>query len=112
MKVEVRSDKPISDAVLNAVVTDVEAALSRHADRLTRVEVHLKNIGAEATTKPLECRIEARPRRQDPVAVSHSAATRHELVDGAARKLNRLLESMFGRQDSTKGGPSASGLPT
>lgn len=111
MKVEVSSDKPISESLRNAVVTAVEAGLEHHAERLTRAEVHLRNVDAHATGKTPECNLEARPASRDPVVVKHSASTVDESVAGAADKMDRLLDSLFGRLDSHRG-PSASGQPT
>ena len=112
MKTEVSSDKPIADAELSSVVRAVEVGLARFKDRLTRAEVHLKNLeGPRPTTGP-ECTLEVRPASRAPVAVSHTASTYSESVKGAVRKMERLLESTFGRSDSPRSRPSASGQPT
>jgi hypothetical protein len=112
MIVEVSCDKPISDAVLRSVVSAVEAGLARHQARLTRAEVHLKNLDGAGAVRPVQCTLEARPASRDPVVVSHEAAGLDEVVEGAVEKMDRLLGSLFGRLDSPRGGPSASGLPT
>jgi len=112
MKIEVSTDKPIPDTVLGQVVAAVEAGLARHKERATRAEVHLKNTGGGSPTMPMECKIEVRPAGRDPVVVSHEAASLGEAVAGSAGKMERRLESLFGRLDSTRGGASASGQPT
>ena len=57
-----------------------------------------------------QCIMEARPAGMQPVAVTHAAATVEQAVDGAAQKLNRLLDSTFGRlNDRKKGGGSFAG---
>jgi len=112
MKVEISSDKPITQATFDMLVAVVESGLSRHQDRLTRAEVHLKGVGADGPTKLLECRLEVRPAGRDPVVTSNESASLDDSVSGAAGKMDRLLGSLFGRLDSTRGGVSASGEPT
>lgn len=112
MNVEVSSDKSITDATLGTVVSAVETGLTRHKDRLTRAEVHLKNVGVKGAARPIGCTIEVRPAGRDPVVASHEAESLDEAVDGAAGKMDRLLESLFGRLDSNRDGTSASGQPT
>lgn len=112
MKVEVSSDKPIAESLRGSVVDAVLAGLDHYVGRLTRAEVHLRNVDGSATGKSPECRLEARPAGRDPVAVSQEAANVEDAVSGATAKMDRLLDSLFGRLDSHRGGPSASGQPT
>lgn len=112
MKVEVSTDKPVADTVLDSLVNAVKSGLGRHEKRLTRAEVHLKNVEVEVRARLIECKLEVRPASHDPVVVRHEAASLDEVVKAAAVKMNRLLESLFARLDSTRGGVSASGLPT
>jgi len=112
MKVEVSSDKPITAPVLGMVASTVEAGLARHMGRLTRAEVHLKNVAVQGPATPLECRLEVRPAGRDPIFAGHEAASLDEAVAGATEKMDRQLESLFGRLDSTRGGASASGQST
>lgn len=111
MKVEVHSQTPISDATITTVASAVEAGLGRFSERLTRTEVHLKNLGHTKPTLQPECRLETRPANRDPVSVSNHAAALDDAVKGAVEKMTRLLDSTFGRIDAPVG-PSASGLPT
>ncbi len=113
MKVEVSCDTPITEAVLNGVVTAVEDGLARFRDRLTRVEVHLKDVDhTNHRDMNTLCNLEARPASSQPVFVSHRGPSLEESVEGAIGKMDRHLDTIFGRSDSPRGGPSASGLPT
>lgn len=76
----------------------VQHALERFADRLTRVEVFIKDLNADKGGVDKRCVIEARPSGQDPVAVEHDAEGIGEAVGGAAKKLQRLLDHKFGKQ--------------
>jgi ribosome-associated translation inhibitor RaiA len=103
MKIIVNTDKNVEgSADLNErTEAEVASALTRFEDRLTRVEIHLRNESAGRTTgEDFRCLIEARPAGLDPVAVTHHAATDVEARHGAVDKLERLLSSSFERLES------------
>ncbi len=106
MQVEVTTDRTVkgSDELIGEVEAEVGAALSRFSERLTRVEVHLgdENAGKHGSDDK-RCTLEARPAGQQPVAVTHHAATPDEALRGALKKLQKLLDSKFGRLDDRKG---------
>jgi len=106
MQTEVTTDHNVegSDELIRQVVAEVDAALARFSDRLTRVEVHLgdENAGKSGTADK-RCMLEARPAGQQPVAVTHFDASVSEALTGALRKLGNLLESKFGRIDDRRG---------
>ena len=109
MQVQVNTDDGVEgrEELIGRVGAEVAAALSRFADWLTRVEVHLgdENAGKSGAADK-RCMMDARPAGQQPVAVTHKAATLEEACDGAAEKLGNLLESKFGRLDDRKGAAS------
>jgi hypothetical protein len=100
MQIQVNSDRSVEvDASLTEFVqTDVSQVLQRFDGRITRVEVHLSDINGEKSGKPdKRCLMEARPTGRDPVVVTDEALTVELAVQGAARKMQRLLTSTFGR---------------
>lgn len=85
------------------VATRIEAMmrekLARFEDRLTRVEVHVRDVnGAKHGADDKECMVEARPRGGKPIGVHGKA----DKVDDAARKaantLAQRLERHFGKE--------------
>ena len=83
------------------VEADLAESLARFKDRLTRVEVHLRDESAGRTTgDDVRCLLEARPAGADPVAVTHHADTFEKAIQGATEKLVALLSSRFDRLDS------------
>ena len=54
--------------------------------------------------------MEARPAGQQPVAITHKAATLEEACNGAVHKLLKLLEHKFGRLHYHKGADSIRGV--
>ena len=109
MKIQVNTDSNIdgNDELTQRVEAEFETVLSRFGDRLTRVEVHLRDdVAGRSDGTDIRCLVEARPARQQPVAVTHHAATPEEAYSGAAQKLKNLLESSFGRLGDHKGAES------
>ncbi|MFV1957814.1 MAG: HPF/RaiA family ribosome-associated protein [Planctomycetota bacterium] len=87
----------------------VLAILGHLTERLTQVEVHMKDTNAHKQGIDKRCVIEARPRGMDPVAAEHEAAEARDALVGAGKKLENLLTSRFGRRDAhpPRGGPRA-----
>jgi hypothetical protein len=109
MQIQVNTDDSVEgrDALLIQVEAAVEAALGRFGDQLTRVEVHLSDVNSgRGGSEDKRCMMEARPAGQQPVAVTHNAASLVEAYEGAAGKLQNLLQSRFGKLNNTKGAPS------
>jgi len=100
MQIQVNTDKTIErhaglDDHVNTVVT---AAISRFAEQITRVEVHLSdNNGHKSDDGETRCMMEARVTGYQPVAVSAHAATLHQAISAAADKLKRAIDSTLGR---------------
>jgi ribosome-associated translation inhibitor RaiA len=85
-----------------ALAADVEAtvrhALERFADRITRVEVHLSDENSHKHgSDDKRCLMEARIAGRQPTAVTHHAEDLAKSVAGAADKLKRALETVFGK---------------
>ncbi|MGG5819884.1 HPF/RaiA family ribosome-associated protein [Falsiroseomonas sp. HW251] len=86
----------------------VEAAiaegLSRFADHLTRIEVHLEDVNAgKGGPADKRCMIEARPTHHQPVAVTHQAPTIPLALDGAIEKAWKALDKALASRTDHKG---------
>lgn len=106
MLVQINSDNEIDagKAVTAALEADVRRRLDRYAPRLTRVEVHLRDLAAgDGAGDDKQCTIEARPMGLDPLTASATAATVTLATSGAADKLLIVLERSFGKLTSRKG---------
>ena len=121
MQINVRTDDNIvgSAELIESVQAEVTAALDRFGDRITRVEVHLRDANAGKTgARDKECMMEARLTGRAPVAVNEAADSLGQAVTGCAEKIARLIDSTLGRirdsrrRDSVRGqesvGPGAS----
>ena len=111
MHVEVSTDTRTA-ADIAGVTAAIEAGLSRYKERLTRVEVHLRDVNGPKGGRDCRCALEARRAGRQPVAVTSEAHSYDDAVKGAVKKMSSLLTTVFGRGDDVKGGPSASGRPT
>ncbi len=100
MQIQINSDKNIlMHAKLSGLIeAELHRILSRFEDQLTRIEVHLSDEnGDKSGPQDKRCILEARPRHYPPVTVSNEAADIQTAVSGAAAKMQRLLETTFGR---------------
>jgi ribosome-associated translation inhibitor RaiA len=107
MQVQVNTDANIKGHVelIRLVEAEVRHTLSRFADQIMRVEVHLTDEnGAKHGRTDKRCMMEARCSGRPSVAVSDESATIEGAFHGAAKKLQRLLESHLGKSDAHKGG--------
>lgn len=103
MKIQVDTDRTVegSEGLVAMVETEVQSALGRFEDRLTRVEAHLgEETGEKKRGGPdKQCLLEARPAGMQPVAVTGSGDTLERACRDATRKMQDLLSSRFGRID-------------
>lgn len=105
MQIQVNTDHHIEgrEALAAHVKSVVEHALGRSSDRVTRVEVHLGDEhGRKGGKGDKRCVMEARLQGRDPLAVTEHADTLHQAIDGASRKLTRMVESTIERMHDHK----------
>jgi ribosomal subunit interface protein len=100
MKIQINTDNNIegSDELTQQTQAVVKSALERFAEQITRVEVHLSDENSShkgGTDK--RCVMEARLEGMQPVVVTDEAETMDEAVNGAADKLEKLLDHELGR---------------
>ena len=101
MKIQLNSDKTIAvDARLTRFVEgEVNRVLSRFAERLTRVEIHLSDVDNRKTGQAdKRCLIEVRPAGARPLSVSAKATKLGSAVGEALGKMQRSLTTFFGRR--------------
>ena len=102
MQIQVNTDNFIhgDERVIEVAEAAVETDLGRFSDRLTRVEVHLKDQNADKHgPQHIRCTMEARPRGLGPIAAHHDAADIPAALKGAAKKLRGRLSSEFEKLD-------------
>ncbi|AGA25669.1 HPF/RaiA family ribosome-associated protein [Singulisphaera acidiphila] len=102
MQIQVSTDNHIkgSDEFFQKVSAEVERGLSRFAEQITRVEVHLSDVnGPKGGGDDKRCLLEARLAGRQPIAVTHEAATVDEAIVEACEKMERSIESLLGRLD-------------
>lgn len=104
MKIQVNTDHHIhnDERLQEYVEATVTGTLGRFREQVTRVEVHLSDENGSERGGPDDkrCMMEVRVEGQAPSAVTHHAATVRESIDGAANKLERVLDSLFGKARS------------
>ncbi|MEM9378786.1 MAG: HPF/RaiA family ribosome-associated protein [Planctomycetota bacterium] len=75
----------------------VDRELGRFYERLTRVELSLRDENGAKGGVDTRCLIEVRPRGFDPLTAEDIATNAGEAVSGAVKKLERVLDSRIGK---------------
>lgn len=116
MLIKVTTDNHIQggDELRQLVESAVQHALKRFASRVTRVEAHLSDESSHAKSRGNDkrCKLEARLAGLQPIAVHHDGDTIKQAIDGAADKLEKILDRTLGRLHDSQDRISASGEPT
>lgn len=100
MQVQVNTGNNVtgSEGLTREVEAVVEDALGRFRDQITRVEVHLNDVnGKKPGDDDNRCMMEARLEGLQPISVTDRAATLDQAISGAAKKLQRSLDSALGK---------------
>jgi len=100
MQIQINTDNNIdgSDELTQQTQSVVESALERFAEHITRVEVHLSDENSSHKGgNDKRCVMEARFEGRQPVAVTDHAENIEQAVNGAADKLEKLLDHELGR---------------
>jgi len=100
MKIQINTDNNIEsgDELTLQTRATVESALERFSEHITRVEVHLSDEnGSHKGGADKRCVMEARLEGMQPVAVTDQADHIEQAINGAADKLERLLDHELGR---------------
>lgn len=83
----------VPDALRGFVEKNLNDVLKHFVERLTRVEVHLKDLNSKQKNGvDKHCLLEARPRGLDPIVAEHNAPEFRDAVHEAALKLERALQ--------------------
>jgi ribosomal subunit interface protein len=83
----------------------VNTALHRFGEKVTRVEAHLSDANSTSRTghADVHCTLEAHIVGLDPVVAKEQADTAHQAIDGAVRKLKRVVGAAIGKHDPRSG---------
>ncbi|CUH67667.1 hypothetical protein TG4357_03139 [Thalassovita gelatinovora] len=99
MQIQINTDHNIQGddrvaEVCEQIVTDALAPIS---SRLTRVEVHIKDIRGPKGGEDIRATVEARPEGLRPYAAHHDATDIKVALRQAAKKLKQRLDAEFGK---------------
>lgn len=101
MQVHVSTDNHIAgrERLANYVTSVVEDSLSHFRQRITRVEVHLRDEnGHKPGGDDKRCVMEVRLEGRKPIAVSHASGSMDGAISGTASKLKRLVSDTLKRK--------------
>jgi ribosome-associated translation inhibitor RaiA len=106
MQVTVNSDHNITgdESVTARVEAILADSIERFANRITRVEAFLSDANSSKHgARDKRCVLEARIAGAQSVVASNEAPTVLEAIEGAANKLERVLEHTLGKQEARSG---------
>lgn len=83
-----------SDAIVTWAEERIRAQLGHLTEKLTRVEVHLRDDNSAAKSSPDDkrCTMEARIAGRRPLAVEHTGGDMYQVIDETAGKLSRAVK--------------------
>ncbi|QFT78800.1 HPF/RaiA family ribosome-associated protein [Erythrobacter sp. THAF29] len=108
MQFQFNSDSSVmgTENVAERIEAAVRTKLARFEDRLTRVEVHVRDVnGAKHGADDKECTMEARPRGGRPIGVSERASKVDDAARKAANTMAQRLERVLGKEERHKHDP-------
>jgi ribosome-associated translation inhibitor RaiA len=100
MQIQINTDNhiPMHAALSTSIEAELHRVLDRFEGHLTRIEVHLSDENGEKSgAQDKRCLLEVRPKKYPSLTVTDDSAEIHTAVSGAANKMQRLLETTFGR---------------
>jgi hypothetical protein len=78
----------------------IQDYLSKFADRITRVEMHLGDLNGSKGGPDKRCMLEARMANLQPIAVTHHAETVQLAIDGALERLDHAISHAIGKRET------------
>lgn len=102
MQVQFNSDSSVmgTENVAERITAAVREKLSRFEDRLTRLEIHVRDVNSSKQgADDKQCTIEARPRGGKPIGVTGHAGKVDDAARKAASTLAQRLERHFGKSE-------------
>ena len=99
MQIQVNAgDVQSSEAIVNHVTQEVENAMRNLKKRVTRVEVHLRDINGHKGGVDKRCLMEARIAGKKPLAVECDATDLYVAISEASGKLERAVTRSIERE--------------
>lgn len=103
MQIQLNSDNhtPLGADGAAELESVIEQRLSRVADRITRVEVHVSETTSGASLK--RCSVEIRPTGMEPLTATAEGTTFEKAATGATTKVMTALDRQIGKTTNRKG---------
>ncbi len=114
MQIQINSDRNIAmhARLSRHIEANLHRTLARFGHHLTRIEVHLTDEnGVKSGAQDKRCLLEARPKHHPSLTVTADSADIQTAVSGAAGKLQRLLETKYGRMTDRHRGETPRIIP-
>lgn len=100
MHIQFNTDSSVEgrDSLFARIRPDVEKALARFAEHITRLEIHVTDVNAhKGGDDDLRAVVEVRREGKQPITATNTAPSAREAVKGATEKVARALDSDIGK---------------
>ena len=105
MLIQVNTDNRVegAEAANAAIEARIRDRLARFADRLTRIELHIRDVDGDRNGgQGMEATLEARPAGGQPIVVNAQASSIDSAVADVVRKAVDILNRAFEKQDAVR----------
>lgn len=105
MLIQVNTDNRVegTEAANAAIEARIRERLARFADRLTRIELHIRDVDGDRNGgQGMEATLEARPAGGQPIVVNAQASSIDSAVADVVRKAVDILNRAFEKQDAVR----------
>jgi ribosome-associated translation inhibitor RaiA len=106
MHIEINTDNHLQtdESVVRHVHQVIDGTLARFNSQVTRIEVHLHDTNAEKKgSGDKHCLMEAKIEGRPALAASENAQTLAAAITGAAKKLQRVIDTDLGKLADQRG---------
>jgi ribosomal subunit interface protein len=99
MQIQINADDiQVSEFLANRIEDEVRKALKHVAERVTRVEVHVRDENGPKAGVDKRCMMEARLAGEEPVAVNAESDDMYAAVHQSAEKLEKAVGRRLDRE--------------
>jgi ribosome-associated translation inhibitor RaiA len=112
MQIQLNSAQGVamSPALEQHINQQLQSVQTRFGEKLTRIEVYLTDVNGPKGGVNKQCKLEARPRGGDPLMAESLHENAYDAVSGAAKRLETVLGSHFGKLERRPSGGRQSPL--
>ncbi len=105
MQIQINSPhETVSPTFSEHIENNIQSVLGPYENRLTRVEIHFKDLNGHKGGVDKRCAIEVRPSGMGPLAADDEGENVRDAFKGALDKIERVLKHKLGKEQTRQHG--------